>query len=58
MAVAYFIQRPAIRGILGRSALPEEQIAARARRARYVSYAMGAFIGTIGVLMSSKPVLW
>ena len=32
--------------------------AARARRARYVSYLMGAVVGTIGVLMSGKPQLW
>jgi hypothetical protein len=30
----------------------------RARRQRYVSYAMVGLVGTIGVLMSSKPALW
>ena len=30
----------------------------RARRQRYVSYAMAALVGTIGVLMSTKPTLW
>ena len=58
MAIAYFVQRPAIRSVLGLEALPEEVAAARARRARYVSYGMGALIGTIGILMSGKPELW
>ena len=30
----------------------------RARRQRYVSYLMAGLVGTIGFLMSSKPVLW
>jgi hypothetical protein len=30
----------------------------RARRQRYLSYLMAGLVGTIGFLMSSKPVLW
>ena len=30
----------------------------RAKRQRYVSYAMAALVGTIGFLMSTKPQLW
>ena len=30
----------------------------RARRQRYVSYAMAGLVGTIGFLMSTKPQLW
>ena len=30
----------------------------RARRQRYVSYVMAGLVGTIGFLMSTKPVLW
>jgi len=30
----------------------------RAKRQRYVSYLMAGLVGTIGFLMSSKPVLW
>jgi hypothetical protein len=58
MLVAWFVQRPALRSIVGLTPLPEEIAAARARRARYVSYLMGAVVGTIGVLMSGKPQLW
>jgi hypothetical protein len=31
---------------------------ARAKRQRYVSYAMAGLVGTIGFLMSTKPTLW
>ena len=30
----------------------------RAKRQRYVSYLMAGLVGTIGFLMSTKPVLW
>lgn len=58
MVVAWFVQRPALRSIVGLTPLPDEVAATRARRARYVSYVMGAVVGTIGVLMSGKPQLW
>jgi uncharacterized membrane protein len=59
LVVAFFIQRPNLRPLLGIRATVDDRIwAARARRQRYVSYVMAAMIGTIGFLMSTKPVLW
>jgi len=59
LVVAFFIQRPNLRPLLGiRPAAGDMVWATRARRQRYVSYAMAAMIGTIGFLMSTKPVLW
>ncbi|MBI3746435.1 MAG: hypothetical protein HY264_07945 [Chloroflexi bacterium] len=59
LVVAFFIQRPNLRPLLGiRPAAGDAVWVTRARRQRYVSYAMAAMIGTIGFLMSTKPVLW
>jgi uncharacterized membrane protein len=59
LAVAFFIQRPALRRLLGlREAATEEEKErwrVRARRQRYVSYLMAAGIGLIGWLMMAKP---
>jgi uncharacterized membrane protein len=59
LAVAFFVQRPGVRRLLGlREAATEEEKErwrARARRQRYISYAMAAAIGVIGWLMMSKP---
>jgi uncharacterized membrane protein len=59
LAVAFFVQRPGIRRLLGlREAATEEEKEhwrARARRQRYISYVMAGAIGTIGWLMMSKP---
>jgi uncharacterized membrane protein len=59
LLVAFFIQRPGIRRLLGlREAATEEEKErwrARARRQRYISYGMAAAIGLIGWLMMSKP---
>ncbi len=59
LLVAFFIQRPGIRRLLGlRPAASEEEKErwrARARRQRYVSYLMAGAIGLIGWLMMSKP---
>lgn len=59
LVVAFFIQRPRLRPLLGiRSDMSDSVWAARARRQRYLSYAMAGMIGTIGFLMSTKPDLW
>lgn len=59
LVVAFFVQRPNLRPLLGIRAAVDDRIwAARARRQRYVSYVMAGLIGTIGFLMSAKPALW
>jgi len=59
LALAFFIQRPNLRPLLGiRAGLDDRVWAARARRQRYVSYVMAGLVGTIGFLMSAKPQLW
>lgn len=59
LAVAGFISRPNLRRLIGlRRAGDEETWRRRARRQRYVAYAMAAGIGVIGFLMSTKPDLW
>jgi len=59
LGVAFFIQRPGVRRLLGlRQAASEEEKERwreRARRQRYVSYLMAAAIGIIGWLMMNKP---
>jgi uncharacterized membrane protein len=59
LVVAFFIQRPGIRRLLGlKVAATEEEKErwrARARRQRYISYLMAGAIGIIGWLMMSKP---
>jgi uncharacterized membrane protein len=59
LLVAFFIQRPGVRRLLGlRPAASEEEKErwrARARRQRYISYLMAGAIGLIGWLMMSKP---
>ncbi len=59
LVVAFFIQRPSLRSLLAIRAGGDDRVwAMRARRQRYVSYVMAGMIGTIGFLMSTKPVLW
>ncbi len=59
LALAFFIQRPNLRRLIGVRAAPDDRVwLARAKRQRYVSYAMAALVGTIGFLMSTKPTLW
>jgi hypothetical protein len=59
LAIAFFIQRPSLRRLVGiRAAADDRGWQARARRQRYLSYLMAGLVGTIGFLMSSKPVLW
>jgi hypothetical protein len=59
LGIAFFIQRPNLRRLIGvRAADDDKTWLERAKRQRYVSYLMAGLVGTIGFLMSSKPVLW
>jgi hypothetical protein len=59
LALAFFIQRPSLRRLVGITAAADDATwKARARRQRYLSYAMAGLVGTIGFLMSAKPVIW
>jgi uncharacterized membrane protein len=59
LAVAFFIQRPNLRRLVGMRASSDDAVwRSRARRQRYLSYAMAGLVGTIGFLMSTKPTLW
>ncbi len=59
LALAFFIQRPSLRRLIGiRASADDRTWATRARRQRYLSYGMAALVGAIGFLMSTKPNLW
>ena len=59
LGIAFFVQRPNLRRLVGiRAAADDKTWLERARRQRYVSYLMAGLVGTIGFLMSTKPVLW
>jgi hypothetical protein len=58
LALAYFIQLPRLRELLGLSNGRDPRWPALARRQRYLSYVMAGLVGTIGFLMSTKPALW
>ncbi len=59
LLLAFFVQRPNLHRLISiRAAWDDEVWRARARRQRYVSYAMAGLVATIGFLMSTKPVLW
>jgi uncharacterized membrane protein len=59
LAIAFFIQRPSLHRLVGiRAAWDDEVWRSRARRQRYISYAMAGLVATIGFLMSTKPELW
>lgn len=59
LVIAFFVQRPNLRRLIGVKAASDDAVwKDRARRQRYVSYLMAGLVGTIGFLMSSKPVLW
>ena len=59
LGIAFFIQRPNLRRLIGiRAAADDKTWLDLAKRQRYVSYLMAGLVGTIGFLMSSKPVLW
>jgi hypothetical protein len=59
LGIAFFVQRPNLRRLVGiRAAADDKTWLERAKRQRYVSYLMAGLVGTVGFLMSSKPVLW
>ena len=59
LVLAFFVQRPNLRRLVGIRAAADDRLwLERAKRQRYVSYAMAALVGTIGFLMSTKPRLW
>jgi hypothetical protein len=59
LAIAFFVQRPNLRRLVGVTAAADDEVwKERAKRQRYVSYLMAGLVGTIGFLMSSKPILW
>jgi hypothetical protein len=59
LLLAFFVQRPNLRRLVGIRAAADDRVwSERAKRQRYVSYAMAALVGTIGFLMSTKPQLW
>lgn len=59
LAIAFFIQRPNLRRLIGISAARDDRVwKERAKRQRYVSYLMAGLVGTIGFLMSAKPDFW
>jgi len=56
LAIAFFIQRPNLRRLVGIKAASDDALwKERARRQRYVSYLMATLVGVIGFLMSTKP---
>jgi uncharacterized membrane protein len=56
LAIAFFIQRPNLRRLIGIKAAADDRTwKDRARRQRYVSYLMAGLVGTIAFLMSTKP---
>jgi hypothetical protein len=58
LALAYFVQVPRLRRLIGLRDGSDPKWADLARRQRYVSYVMAGLVGTIGFLMSTKPALW
>jgi hypothetical protein len=58
LGLAYFIQVPRLRSLIGLRDGSDPRWPALARRQRYISYVMAGLVGTIGFLMSTKPTLW
>lgn len=58
LGLAYFVQVPRLRQLLGLRSGSDPRWPALARRQRYISYVMAGLVGTIGFLMSTKPALW
>jgi uncharacterized membrane protein len=58
LALAYFIQVPRLRRLIGLRSGSDPRWPQLARRQRYISYVMAGLVGTIGFLMSAKPALW
>jgi uncharacterized membrane protein len=61
-ALVFVVQRPALRRLEERggisSDIDREAWRTRARRQRYVAYAITTAVGLIAFLMSTKPALW
>lgn len=58
LGLAYFIQVPRLRALIGLRDGSDPRWPVLARRQRYISYVMAGLVGTIGFLMSTKPALW
>lgn len=58
LGLAYFIQVPRLRNLIRLRSGSDSRWPDLARRQRYISYVMAGLVGTIGFLMSTKPVLW
>lgn len=58
LGLAYFVQVPRLRSLIGLRGDADPRWPALARRQRYISYVMAGLVGTIGFLMSTKPALW
>lgn len=58
LGLAYFVQVPRLRALIGLSNGRDPRWPNLARRQRYLSYVMAGLVGTIGFLMSTKPALW
>ncbi len=58
LVIAFFIQRPNLRRLIGIKAASDDRTwLDRARRQRYISYLMAGLVGVIGFLMSTKPTI-
>jgi hypothetical protein len=58
LLLAILVSRPNLRRLLRIQAGDDGTWRRRARQQRYLSYAMAAATGVIGLLMSTKPSLW
>jgi hypothetical protein len=58
LGLAYFVQVPRLRSLIGLRGDSDPRWPILARRQRYISYLMAGLVGTIGFLMSTKPELW
>jgi hypothetical protein len=58
LGLAYFIQVPRLRNLIGLRNGSDPRWPGLARKQRYISYVMAGLVGTIGFLMSTKPALW
>jgi hypothetical protein len=58
LGLAFYVQVPRLRRLLGFRANSDPRWPGLARRQRYLSYVMAGLVGTIAYLMSVKPVLW
>ena len=58
LGLAYFVQVPRLRRLIGLRSGSDPRWTELARRQRYLSYVMAGLVGTIGFLMSTKPALW